>query len=196
MSNRFKSFGLGAKRKSSANPTSYPQDAPPSLGTGSPQLPPLPQTPNQRISASSSASSIPMNPPPGPGQRPPSYTAGYPPGAPMGAGRTTSPPGLQGPARTPPTQVMGGPPPINTHTAGGYPPQQGPPPMAGPPPLAGGPPGYGGQPYPGPHMGGIPGPAQYARNNAVEVEGGGRSKSQLIVGIDFVCHPSDYSFLA
>jgi hypothetical protein len=33
--------------------------------------------------------------------------------------------------------------------------------------------------------------AQYAnRNNAVEVEGAGRSKAQLIVGIDFVSIPS------
>jgi hypothetical protein len=36
-------------------------------------------------------------------------------------------------------------------------------------------------------MGALQNPTQYvARNNAVEVEGAGRSKSQLIVGIDFV----------
>lgn len=79
---------------------------------------------------------------------------------------------------------MGGPPPINT-AAQGYPPghpnalpqQQG-----GPPGYAQGPPGYGAG-------GGGPSLAaqQYQnRNNAVEVEGAGRSKAQLIVGIDFV----------
>jgi hypothetical protein len=53
-----------------------------------------------------------------------------------------------------------------------------------PPP---GPPGYGGgqQPYGAPQGGMVPAP-YVARNNAVEVEGAGRSKSQLIVGIDFV----------
>ncbi|KFY01733.1 hypothetical protein O988_02572, partial [Pseudogymnoascus sp. VKM F-3808] len=52
-----------------------------------------------------------------------------------------------------------------------------------PPP---GPPGYGGgqQPYGAPPAGMVPAP-YVARNNAVEVEGAGRSKSQLIVGIDF-----------
>jgi hypothetical protein len=36
-------------------------------------------------------------------------------------------------------------------------------------------------------MGGMGAPVQYGpRGNAVEVEGAGRSKSQLIVGIDFV----------
>jgi hypothetical protein len=58
----------------------------------------------------------------------------------------------------------------------------------GPPPPAGGPPQYGPPQYGAP----VPGnqsvaAAQYAnRNNAVEVEGAGRSKAQLIVGIDFV----------
>jgi hypothetical protein len=94
----------------------------------------------------------------------------------------------QGPTRTPPTQVMGGPPPINTATTGGYPPQHGPP-LAGPPLQGGpgGPPQYGGAGYVPPGMGGMGAPVQYGpRGNAVEVEGAGRSKSQLIVGIDFV----------
>lgn len=59
--------------------------------------------------------------------------------------------------------------------------------MGGAPPPAG-PPQYGPPQYGAP----VPGnqsvaAAQYAnRNNAVEVEGAGRSKAQLIVGIDFV----------
>lgn len=81
---------------------------------------------------------------------------------------------------------MGGPPPINTATTGGYPPQHGPP-LSGAPPIGPGPPQYGEAAYPNPGMGAMGNPAQYgARNNAVEVEGAGRSKSQLIVGIDFV----------
>jgi hypothetical protein len=122
---------------------------------------------------------------PGAGGRPPSYTPGYPQG-----NRTTSPPMPQGPGnpRTPPTQVMGGPPPINTAAQGGYLPQHGPP-HVGAPPMGGpgGPPQYGGGPYPPPGAPGAMAPVQYApRSNAVEVEGAGRSKSQLIVGIDFV----------
>ena len=178
MNNRFKGFGLGSKRKSSANNPSFPQIATPP----GPQVPGVPGRPDFP-SESSSVNSIQMNAP-GPGQRPPSYTPGYPPGA-IG-NRTTSPPTLQGPTRTPPTQVMGGPPPINTATTGGYPPQHGPP-LPGAPPIGSGPPQYGGAAYPNPGMGAMGNPAQYvARNNAVEVEGAGRSKSQLIVGIDFV----------
>lgn len=59
--------------------------------------------------------------------------------------------------------------------------------MGGAPPPAG-PPQYNHPPQYG--AGGAPmqgGGAQYgARNNAVEVEGAGKSKAQLIVGIDFV----------
>lgn len=82
---------------------------------------------------------------------------------------------------------MGGPPPINT-AASGYPPGHPAAQMGGAPPPAG-PPQYGPPQYGAP---GVPGnqsvaAAQYAnRNNAVEVEGAGRSKAQLIVGIDFV----------
>jgi hypothetical protein len=84
---------------------------------------------------------------------------------------------------------MGGPPPINT-AASGYPPghpaagQMGAAPAAaGPPQYGGGPPQYGAPPA----GGGSIAAQQYAnRNNAVEVEGAGRSKAQLIVGIDFV----------
>jgi hypothetical protein len=92
------------------------------------------------------------------------------------------PPG-PGNLRTPPSQVMGGPPPINTAASGGYP--QGP---VGPPLQSGpgGPPQYVGGAYPNPPQGTMGAPVPFARNNAVEVEAAGRSKSQLIVGIDFV----------
>jgi hypothetical protein len=182
MNSRF--FGLGSKRKSTANNPSAPQQA----ANSAPHLPGvLPGRPGPP-STSSSTTSLPMNHP-GAGQRPPSYTPGYPPG--VVGNRTTSPPAPQGPGvtRTPPTQMMGGPPPINT-AAGGYQPQQGgPPPMGGPPPAQGGPPQYGGgAPYANTGGGGMGAPAPYGaqRPNAVEVEGAGRSKSQLIVGIDFV----------
>jgi hypothetical protein len=50
------------------------------------------------------------------------------------------------------------------------------------------PPGYGGgYPQPGAQHGAPPGLAAYGnRAPAVEVEGAGKSKAQLIVGIDFV----------
>jgi hypothetical protein len=185
MNSRLKGFGLGSKRKSSANNTSLPQAA----TAPGPQLPGmLPGRPGP-LSTSSSASSLNtiMNPHQGAGARPPSYTPGYPPAA-MG-NRTTSPPMPPGPVnpRTPPSQVMGGPPPINTAASGGYPPQHTQPPV-GPPlqPGPGGPPQYVGGAYPNPPQGTMGAPVPYARNNAVEVEGAGRSKSQLIVGIDFV----------
>ncbi|CAK7270286.1 hypothetical protein SEPCBS119000_004011 [Sporothrix epigloea] len=108
--------------------------------------------------------------------RPPSYSPGYPP--PGGAL-----PG--GPPRAPPSQMAGGPPPINTGApVAGYPLQQmqipgGPPAMGGPPSYNGPPPqGYGQAPPPQPI------PAAFARP-AAEVEGSSRSKAQLIVGIDF-----------
>jgi len=125
---------------------------------------------------------------PGAAGRPPSYTNNYAP-APAGVGRTTSPMATGNP-RTPPSQMMGGPPPINT-SAPGYPPGHpaaggmgAPPPAGGPPQYGGGPPQYG---APGAPVGGQSiAAAQYANRGAVEVEGAGRSKAQLIVGIDFV----------
>ncbi len=175
MNSRFKSFGFGgSKRRTSAqvqpivqNPTSSaPQLA------GRPALPPT-------VSSTSSTTSLPMNHI-GTGGRPPSYTNNYAP-APAAVGRTRSPM-AGGTPRTPPTQVMGGPPPINTASSG-YPPGH---PSSGmAPPVAGGPPQYGPPQYGAP--GNSVAAAQYAnRNNAVEVEGAGRSKAQLIVGIDFV----------
>ncbi|KAI9641901.1 hypothetical protein NHQ30_009769 [Ciborinia camelliae] len=175
-----KSLGIGSKRKSSANniSTAIPQN--PTSTSSSPQLAQLPGQPTLPAqTASSSTASLPMNHPGGTGVRPPSYSNQYTP-----VRRTTSPM-AQGTPRTPPTQMMGGPPPINTAATGGYPPQQGG--MGGPPPPAG-PPQYNHPPQYGaggaPMQGGVGG--QYgSRNNAVEVEGAGKSKAQLIVGIDF-----------
>ncbi|TGO61198.1 hypothetical protein BCON_0029g00410 [Botryotinia convoluta] len=179
MNARFKSLGFGSKRKSSANniSTSIPQN--PTSTSSSPQLAQLPGQPAPTTqTAASSTASLPMNHQGGAGVRPPSYSNQYTP-----VGRTTSPM-AQGTPRTPPTQMMGGPPPINTAATGGYPPQQGG--MGGPPPPAG-PPQYNHPPQYG--AGGAPmqaaGPQYGARNNAVEVEGAGKSKAQLIVGIDF-----------
>jgi len=177
LNNRFKGLGFGSKRKSSANvPTSIATNP----FASAPQLPQINQLPGRPApssnSAASSTASLPMNNHPSAGGRPPSYSNNYAP-APAAAGRTTSPM-AGGTPRTPPTQMMGGPPPINT-AAAGYPPGH---PAAGPPQYGGGPPQYGAPP-PG---GGSIAAQQYAnRNNAVEVEGAGRSKAQLIVGIDF-----------
>lgn len=95
--------------------------------------------------------------------RPPSYTYNN------AAGRPTSPmpPGQQ--------QMPHHPPPINT---GQYAPQQG---VQQPPGYGGG--GYG-QQLPQPALQQMQQFGQHAR--PAEVEGGGRSKAQLIVGIDFV----------
>lgn len=95
--------------------------------------------------------------------RPPSYSYNN------AAGRPTSPmPPVQ-------QQMAHHPPPINT--TGQYAPQQG---VQQPPGYGGG--GYG-QPLPQPALQQLP-YGQHAR--PAEVEGGGRSKAQLIVGIDFV----------
>jgi hypothetical protein len=172
MNSRFKGLGFGSKRKSSANVPTIAQNP----TSSAPQLPGRPVVP----SASSSTTSLPMNHP-GTGGRPPSYTNNYAP-APAVAGRTQSP--MAGHPRTPPSQVSGGPPPINTN-AGGYPPGHPAGGMGGAP-QASGPPQYGPPGYGAP-VGNSIAAQQYAnRNNAVEVEGAGRSKAQLIVGIDFV----------
>ncbi|KAI9668524.1 MAG: hypothetical protein M1829_005341 [Trizodia sp. TS-e1964] len=197
-SGRFKNLGFGSKRKSSNNVADSPPAAAPPLRGGPVGTPPPPPPP-----VNSSTTSLPMNPQQQLG-RPPSYTS-YPPGPgqlgppPPPNARPVSPlpPGPQGGPgmpHPPPSQVLGGPPPINTGATGGYPPQQQQPPppqMGGMPPPNGGPPGYGGAVggygppggAPPPNMGG----GQYggARGGAVEVEGAGRSKAQLIVGIDF-----------
>ncbi|KAK5991039.1 Heat shock 70 kDa 12B-like protein [Cladobotryum mycophilum] len=173
MNSRLKSFGFG-KRKSTASIKSTSQQGVPPTSTPPPgqipqhQLPQPGQTPPP--GASSSTTSLPMNHP-GSGNRPPSYSAGSYPQGPHG--RTS--PLTQGQNRTPPTQMAGGPPPINTGAPSGYPPNmnmnQIPPNMA----PQGGPP-----PAPGSLA------QQFQQNNpAAEVEGASRSKAQLIVGIDF-----------
>ncbi|KAL8675502.1 MAG: hypothetical protein Q9168_000014 [Polycauliona sp. 1 TL-2023] len=186
MNSRFKQFGasFGSKRNPNRNrdnnttTTSNPSNgssltlAPPSTTNG------LLPTPSNHTS---STTSLPMNPPPNNGLgRPPSYT--YNPNAP----RTMSP--------MPPQQqqMAHHPPPIHT---GAYP--QGHPALNGaqqqPPGYGGGGGGAGGG-YPQPngmHGAGAPQPTlgQYpTRGPPVEVEGAGRSKAQLIVGIDFVSH--------
>lgn len=196
LNSRLKGLGFGKRRSSAAiqPPTgnapspSVPQSQTPP--PGAPQIPPLfPSRPGPSPSSASSPSqpNLQMNHP-GAGPRPPSYSAtNYPPGPPGAVGRT-SPLTNQGPTRTPPSQMVGGPPPINT----GAPPVAGyPPPVmgGGPPPVPGGPPGYAGPTgYPPPPPAAA-GPMAYARNTAAEVEGNSRSKAQLIVGIDFVGRP-------
>jgi hypothetical protein len=171
MNARFKNL-VGSKRKSSAgNPSPSPQGSITPTG----QQRPTSLSPQ---ASNSSSSSLPMNPQ-HPAGRPPSYT--YAQSGGLGApnqqhGRPTSPL-----------------PPINTGAPGGYPQQQ---PMGYPP--QGGPPGYpaapgGGQygqaygappPNPGVPLGP---PAQYRPpGHTGELQGEGRSKAQLIVGIDFV----------
>ncbi|KJZ75894.1 hypothetical protein HIM_04718 [Hirsutella minnesotensis 3608] len=184
---RFNRLGFG-KRKSAASIQTSAEGVPP-VSTPPPgqipqhQLSPAAQTPP--LGAASSSTSLPMNHPT-PGNRPPSYSANYPP-----APDRNSP--HQGHSRTPPSQMIGGPPPINTSNPMGYPPGmgppmgQGPPSMGGPPP-AGAPAGFGGQAgYPpgAPPPPGGPIAQQFQRNPAAEVEGSSKSKAQLIVGIDF-----------
>ena len=172
MNSRFKGFGpFGTKRTSSQqivnSANSFSPQAPLQLPNhSSSSLTPTPPSTNGLVhtpqGSTSSTTSLTMNPNQTGLGRPPSYT--YNPNAP----RTGSPlpPGQQGGHH---------PPPINT---GAYP--QGHPALQGgaQPPGYG---GYGGQAAPQPTLG------QYgARGQAVEVEGAGRSKAQLIVGIDFV----------
>ncbi len=179
MNARFKNFSFGgSKRKSSNNVPLHPNLAP-QQQNGSP------------IGGNSSSVSLPSNPNPmnpNPNQlgRPPSYTYN------SHAPRPTSPmPPVAGHQPLPHQ-----PPPINT---GAYPPQGHPAGHPGAHPAMGGPPqppGYGGYGPPnGMHGGGGAGgpggpPGGMGiygnRGSAVEVEGAGRSKAQLIVGIDFV----------
>jgi hypothetical protein len=110
----------------------------------------------------SSQTSLPMNPQPNPAGRPPSYSYNL-------AGRPTSP--------VPPaqTQLAHHPPPIDTSQRF---------PAASPPMAPPQPPGYGGYAQHPQAVGAPHSMNQYTR--PAEVDGGGRSKAQLIVGIDFV----------
>lgn len=175
MNSRFKGFGgFGSKRTSSrpGPPTTQQQ---PSTTTLNPSAP----TNGVAHTPTSSTTSLPMNQNQNGLGRPPSYT--YNPNAP----RATSP--------MPPQQQQlahHAPPPINT---GAYP--QGHPALGGGAPQ---PPGYGGG-YGQSQGMGAPQPTlgQYGgRGQAVEVEGAGRSKAQLIVGIDFVSGVIEYLSIA
>jgi len=205
LNNRFKGFGLG-KRKSTASIP--PSESSPASSTPPPQsthtyppgaaqpqqIPPLTSPPGPASTAplaSSSQASLPIMNHPGAGPRPPSYSANFQPGPQPPVGRTS--PLTQNPTRTPPTQMVGGPPPINTGApVSGYPPPMHMQPGAQPAPGAGpgGPPGYPPANYPQAAAAPQPQPsnamASYGRP-AAEVEGNSRSKAQLIVGIDFVC---------
>lgn len=177
MNARFKNL-VGSKRKSSSH-----QPSPTAAGGSTPTGANRPTSLSPQASNGSS-SSLPMNPQQQTGLgRPPSYTfapSGLAPGPPQQQqhhGRPTSPL-----------------PPLNT-AAPGYPAHQ--PPPVGYPPQPG-PPGYPPQPPPGQYGAGYgpppppPGPQQhgppavYNRPGMAEVQGEGRSKAQLIVGIDFV----------
>ena len=173
MNSRFKGFGgFGSKRTSNtkSGPTTIQQQ--PSTTTLNPPPPTNGVALHTPPGSTSSTTSLPMNQNQNGLGRPPSYT--YNPNAP----RATSP--------MPPQQQQlahHAPPPINT---GAYP--------HGHPALSGAaqPPGYGGG-YGQSQGMGAPQPTlgQYGgRGAAVEVEGAGRSKAQLIVGIDFVCNSS------
>jgi hypothetical protein len=171
MNARLKNLVGGSKRKSSAgNPSQSPQGAVTPTG----QQRPTSLSPQ---ASNSSSASLPMNPQ-NPQGRPPSYTF--------------APSGAPNPQPGRPASPL---PPINTGASGGYPPQQQPMgyPPQGPPgyPPQGPPPGqYGGGQYGAPPNPGAPHgqqvQQQYRPPGMAEVAGEGRSKAQLIVGIDFV----------
>lgn len=170
MTSRFKQFGasFGSKRQTNRNGNTSSQTQAPS--TTNLQPAPAAGVVHTPTGSTSSTTSLPMNNQPNGLGRPPSYT--YNPNAPR-AQSPLPPPQQQ--------QVAHHPPPINT---GGYP--QGHPALAG---QGVQPPGYGGSYAQNGIHGGVPQPtlAPYGRGPAaVEVEGAGRSKAQLIVGIDFV----------
>lgn len=178
INSRFKVLGFGSKRKSGASTTSSHQDDIVSASTSQLQIS---QSGGPITSAASSSTSLPINHSTS-SVRPPSYTNNFSP-APARAGHQS--PMLNNPRNTP-SQTINGPPPINTASAA-YSSTNLSGTMVGPQSSTSGPPGYG-----PPQYASIPGSQavsniQYSnRNNAVEVEGAGRSKAQLIVGIDFV----------
>ncbi|OTA91360.1 hypothetical protein M434DRAFT_76410 [Hypoxylon sp. CO27-5] len=197
LNSRFKSLGLGKRKSTASIPSSSPDLPRPATSTPTPtppaqipqQFPPAQVQPHHYpgtappITASSSQTSLPIMNHPGAGPRPPSYTPNFQPGPQQPVGRTS--PLTQGPARTPPSQMVGGPPPINTGApVSGYPPQMHVGPGAQPPGVGGGPPGYAGYPPPAPAPQPTNAMQPYGRP-AAEVEGNSRSKAQLIVGIDF-----------
>ena len=186
---RFKdSFGGNSRRRSSnqiPNGTSTSSPNPP--GTGSSLAPSSQGSPLSQ--SNSSSTSIPMNGAPGQQQqhsatnnadRPSSYPYSPrnpslgPPQPPPQQGRPASPlpPPIQTPGQVPPPAGTGYPP--QGHQMYGQPHGQPPPYPQGPPP-----------PPPSSQQGGGGYGYSYGRGGA-ELDGGGRSKAQLIVGIDFV----------
>ena len=171
MSSRLKSLGFGSKRKSNVN---LPATTTPPASGGSGSLPPQIQTPNGSTSAAntppantSQTSLTPMNQQ-GLG-RPPSYQNTYQAGRPQSP---MPPPGQQ-------QLASHHPPPIDTSR--GF--------VGANPQMAQQPPGYGGAGYGqmGHQQQQPQGMGQYGQHmRPAEVEGGNRSKAQLIVGIDFV----------
>ncbi|KAI1184867.1 actin-like ATPase domain-containing protein [Nemania serpens] len=187
------SYSSGAAPPQQLPPQIPPQASPPTSQPGQPGPPgpgppgPPGPAPTAASIASSSHSTFPIMNPLGGGPRPPSYTGNFQQSAQAPLGRTS--PLTQNPTRTPPTQMVGGPPPINTGApVSGYPPPMHLQPAAQPPGGPGGPTGYPPAAYPQP----APAPQQQPTNAmasygrpAAEVEGNSRSKAQLIVGIDF-----------
>ncbi|KAL8720912.1 MAG: hypothetical protein Q9225_002298 [Loekoesia sp. 1 TL-2023] len=172
MNSRFKQFGasFGSKRNPNRNRDNSSTSTTTTTNGSSLTLAPstngvVPPPSNN----TSSTTSLPMNQTQNGLGRPPSYT--YNPNAPRA--QSPMPPPVQ-------QQMAHHPPPIHT---GAY--AQGHPALGGAPQ----PPGYGGgYGQPGGMHGGAPQPTlgQYpSRGAPVEVEGAGRSKAQLIVGIDF-----------
>ena len=183
MNARFKNL-VGSKRRSASNnPSPSPQGS---------------STPNQRPnSLSPQPSNTSTHSLPQPGQQQPGQPSPMNPNNPLGRppSYTYAPPGGLAPGQ----QQQGRPnsplPPINTGAAG-YPPQHGQP--MGYPPQ--GPPGYPpqqpyGQPPQQQQYNAPVNPNQQQYNPAArmaEVAGEGRSKAQLIVGIDFVSPACTY----
>ncbi|KAL8842213.1 MAG: hypothetical protein Q9170_000619 [Blastenia crenularia] len=173
MNSRFKQFGasFGSKRNPNRNTRDNTSTSTTTTSNGSSLTlaPPTNGVAPFPSNGTSSTTSLPMSQPQNGLGRPPSYTY------------NSNAPRAQSPMPPPAQQQMAHhPPPIHT---GAY--NQGHPALGG----AAQPPGYGGgYGQPGGMHGGLPQPTlgQYtARGAPVEVEGAGRSKAQLIVGIDF-----------
>lgn len=164
MSARFKTFGLRTKRDKNHH-TSLPSHASSSSNT----LVGVPSNTSASTSAStptssapsarsSSTASLPMN----------QNTMGRPPSYSYGRSASPMPPGQQVAGHHPPA--------LNTNMQYTTPSAQ----------PVGAPPGYGMQPPLPPRMPpGVPQAPYPTAQNPAEVEGAGRSKTQLIVGIDF-----------
>lgn len=179
INSRLKGLGFGSKRKSGSSATTTSQDDSPN---SPPQLQ-YPQLGRPISSAASSSTSLPMTQSVS-SARPPSYTNNLAP-APSRIGRQSP---MLSNTRNAASQPISGGSCINTanpgysasSTVGG---------IGGPAPTSSGPPGYGPPQYTTMTGSQAMTSASYMnRNNAVEVEGAGRSKAQLIVGIDFVRH--------